>query len=110
MSLGAILILLLIAWVLTHTVFSSLFAMIIGIIVWGVTGVIAGNIVGGRFSTPGYIALGLAGGITGTFILRLLGLGFLRGIPFIGALLVGVFGAVVFVALIRFFFDSKFAR
>jgi uncharacterized membrane protein YeaQ/YmgE (transglycosylase-associated protein family) len=110
MTLGAILIVVLLGFVLTNFFFGSVFELIIALLVWAIIGALTGNVVRGRgFSVLGNILLGLIGGILGSIILGLIGLGWLVKIPFIGFILVGVIGGVLFVYIMRLI-DGNFAR
>ena len=53
--------------------------------------------------------LGIAGGIVGSLVLGVLGVGGIGNIPLIGGILVGVIGAVILVWLVRQFADRNFA-
>jgi uncharacterized membrane protein YeaQ/YmgE (transglycosylase-associated protein family) len=74
------------------------------ILVWLITGVIAGWLTGlvmrGRgYGLVGDLVLGLVGGVIGGWLFSLLGL-FARG--WVGQIVVAFFGGVVLVALVRF--------
>jgi uncharacterized membrane protein YeaQ/YmgE (transglycosylase-associated protein family) len=87
---------------------SSLVGLVLPIIVWMLAGMFAGRIIRGRGYGPlGDILLGLAGGLVGSALLRLLGLGVAGGL--IGNLIVGVLGAVVLVYVVRFVANARFA-
>jgi uncharacterized membrane protein YeaQ/YmgE (transglycosylase-associated protein family) len=87
---------------------SSLVGLVLPILVWMLAGMFAGRIIRGRGYGPlGDILLGLAGGLVGSALLRLLGLGVAGGL--IGHLIVGVLGAVVLVYVVRFIGSSRFA-
>lgn len=110
MAPGAFLTMLLVvalaSWLLNFPLIWFIFALCI----WGVTGSIAGRIVRGNgFGVLGNILLGFLGGITGAFFLRLFGLSFIGGIPFVGVIISGVIGALVFIFIMRLI-DRNFAR
>ncbi len=81
----------------------------IRIIGWMLAGALAGRLLRGEGYGPvADIALGLVGGIVGTFIFSLLGMGALAE-NILWGILVGAAGAIIFVYLVRFF-DRDFAR
>ncbi|MEL6271500.1 MAG: hypothetical protein AAFV33_01740 [Chloroflexota bacterium] len=82
---------------------------ILRLIGWMFAGAIAGRILRGEGYGPvADIALGIVGGIVGSILFGLIGLGGLVQAPLMG-ILVGAVGAVVFVWIIRLF-DRNFAR
>ncbi len=88
----------------------SLVGLIIMLVGWMFAGALAGRILRGAGYGPiGDIGLGLVGGIVGSLLFGLLGLGGIMGIPILGPILVGAVGAVVFVYIVRLF-NSSFAR
>jgi uncharacterized membrane protein YeaQ/YmgE (transglycosylase-associated protein family) len=88
----------------------GLFALALTLLTWMFAGALAGRILRGEGYGPlGDIGLGLAGGIVGTMLFSLLGLGWFAGIPFVGPILVGAVGAVVFVYVMRLF-NRNFAK
>lgn len=77
---------------------------------WMLTGNLAGHLLrGDDFGVLGNMALGFVGGIFGTIVFALFGLWGIISIPLIGPLIAGVFGAVLFVGLVRLF-NKNFAR
>ena len=86
------------------------FAVIVPLFFAMLAGMFAGRLIRGRGYGPvGDIVLGLLGWFVGNFILGLLGLGGLGGLPLIGGILVAIVGAVVLVWLIRMLGDKSFA-
>lgn len=84
--------------------------LIIMLLMWMASGVLAGRFLRGEgYGLLGDIGLGIIGGVVGSFIFGLLGLGAIMGIPFIGPILVGAVGAVIFVYIARLF-NANFAR
>lgn len=91
-------------------VIGSVINLAIALLMWGIIGYFAGRIIrGAGFGTLGNILLGIMGGIVGSIVVRLFGLGGLFGIPIFGTFIVGVIGAVVFIFVMRLI-DSNFAR
>ncbi|MBZ0298264.1 MAG: GlsB/YeaQ/YmgE family stress response membrane protein [Anaerolineae bacterium] len=73
-------------------------------------GMFAGRLIRGRGYGPvGDVLLGLTGGIVGSLVLGLIGLGGIGHIPLIGGILVGVIGAVILVWLLRLLGNRDFA-
>ncbi|MBZ0288293.1 MAG: hypothetical protein K8I30_11820 [Anaerolineae bacterium] len=84
--------------------------LVIALLVWMLAGMFAGRIVRGRgFGPLADILLGLIGGVVGSFILRLVGLGWIGNIVLVGDVLVGVIGAVIVVYLVRLLGNRSFA-
>ncbi|MEM6282223.1 MAG: hypothetical protein AAF787_08535 [Chloroflexota bacterium] len=82
---------------------------ILRLVGWMFAGAIAGRILRGEGYGPvADIALGIAGGVVGSVLFRLVGLGGLAQAPLL-SILVGAVGAVVFVWVIRLF-NRNFAR
>ena len=87
------------------------FGLIIPLIFWMLAGMFAGRLLRGRGYGPiGDIALGIVGGLVGSFVLSLLGLGWVGDIWIIGNIVVGVIGAVIFFYLMRAVVTRDFAR
>jgi len=109
MQMAALALLLLVAIIISGPVMGFL-GLAIKIIFWMVIGNIAGRIVrGSSYGLVGNTLLGLLGGIFGTFVLSLLGMGgFAHSL--IGAFVAGVFGAVLFVYLMRWVADKNFGK
>jgi uncharacterized membrane protein YeaQ/YmgE (transglycosylase-associated protein family) len=96
-------------------IIGSIFAwgigLILAVISWMLAGMFAGRILRGRGYGPMMdILLGLIGGFVGSFVLRLIGVNWVDNIWLIGNVLVGIFGAVVLVYVIRFFGNQNFGR
>ncbi len=72
--------------------------LIIWIIVGGLSGWLAGKIMGSNFSLFGNIALGIVGGVVGGFLLGLVGI---HGSGTIGNIIVSVVGACILIAIGR---------
>lgn len=90
---------------------SGLLALLLPMLFWMLAGMFAGRLLRGRGYGPvGDIALGLAGGIVGNILLRIIGLGGIGHIWLVGNIIVGVIGAVIVVWLIRTIADNNFAR
>ncbi len=90
---------------------AGLLGLLIPMLFWMLAGMFAGRLLRGRGYGPvGDIALGLAGGIVGNIVLRVVGLGGIGHIWLVGNIIVGVIGAVIVVWLIRTVADSNFAR
>lgn len=88
----------------------SLIGLVISMILWMFAGALAGRLLRGEgYGVVGDIALGFVGGVIGTRLLWLIGLGGLVQIPFLGPILAGAIGAVIFVYLVRLF-NRNFAR
>ncbi len=84
--------------------------LVISVFFWMLAGMFAGRLIRGRGYGPvGDVLLGIAGGIVGSLVLGLLGVGGIGNIPLIGGILVGVIGAVILVWLVRQFGDRNFA-
>ena len=86
---------------------------ILNCIVWVVVGVIAGTVAGRLLRGKGYgpigdLVLGLIGSVVGGMAFSLLNIDL--GCWVCGDVVVAVFGAVLFVALTRFFLDKNFAH
>jgi uncharacterized membrane protein YeaQ/YmgE (transglycosylase-associated protein family) len=83
----------------------------VALISWMLAGVIAGRLIRGEgYSLLGNLALGLIGGVMGSLVLRVIGLGWLGNIWLVGNIIVGVIGAVVFIWVVRLLFNRDFAR
>lgn len=89
----------------------SLLHLLVPVILWMLAGMFAGRILRGRGYGPvGDVALGLVGGIVGSVLLRVIGLGALANLWLVGSVIAGVFGAVVFVYAVRLVADQNFGR
>ena len=87
------------------------FGLLIAIVLWMLAGMFAGRILRGRGYGPIMdVLLGLVGGFVGSFVLGLFGLGWVGNIVFVGHILVGIIGAILFVYLIRLIGDKSFAK
>ncbi|MEO0561233.1 MAG: GlsB/YeaQ/YmgE family stress response membrane protein [Chloroflexota bacterium] len=92
------------------SLFGGLLSLAVTLVLWMFAGALAGRFMRGEGYGPiGDIGLGIVGGIFGTFLVNLIGLGGILAIPFIGPILVGAIGAVVFIFIARLF-NSNFAR
>lgn len=90
---------------------AGLVGLIIPVLLWMVAGMLAGRLLRGRGYGPvGDVLLGLAGGIIGSIVLGVLGLGGIGNVWLVGNVIVGVIGAVLLVWGIRFVANSNFAR
>ncbi len=88
----------------------GLMGLLIAAVIWMFAGALAGRILRGRGYGPvADVALGFVGGLVGTQLFQLIGLGWLVQIPILGAVVAGAAGAVLFVFLVRLF-NSDFAR
>ena len=87
----------------------GLFAVAVRVIGWLLAGALAGRLLRGEGYGPlADIALGIIGGVVGTFIFSLVGLGGWAENIFL-SILVGAVGAIIFVYLVRLL-DRNFAR
>lgn len=85
--------------------------LLVAVIVWMLAGMFAGRLLrGSGYGPVGDVLLGLAGGVVGSIVVRLLNLGWIGDIWIIGNIIVGVIGAVVLVWLVRLVFKRDFAR
>lgn len=110
LGLIAVIVLAVLALWLLSSIIGTLWGAIIAIVVWAITGWLVGKLVdrdGKGFGTFGNIALGLAGGIVGTFVLRLLNLQGLGDIWLIGSIVVGVIGGLIIVFVARLLTGGK---
>lgn len=81
------------------------------VLAWMLAGMFAGRLLRGRGYGPLMdVLLGLGGGILGSILLSLLGLGWVGDIWIVGNILVGVIGAVILVYLVRMFGNRQFGR
>lgn len=88
----------------------SLIGLLIMMVLWMFAGALAGRLLRGEgYGVVGDIALGFVGGLIGTRLLYLFGLGGLVQIPFLGPIIAGAIGAIIFVYVVRLF-DRNFAR
>jgi len=88
----------------------GLFGLVITLVIWMFAGALAGQIMRGEGYGPlGDIGLGLVGGIVGSMLFGLVGLGNIASIPLLGPILSGAVGAIVFIYLVRLF-HKDFAR
>jgi uncharacterized membrane protein YeaQ/YmgE (transglycosylase-associated protein family) len=85
-------------------------AIILPLLFAMLAGIFAGRLIRGRGYGPGgNILLGIAGWLVGHFVLGLIGLGGISGLPLVGGILVSVIGAVVLVWLLRLLGNRDFA-
>ncbi|MFZ4813408.1 MAG: GlsB/YeaQ/YmgE family stress response membrane protein [Phototrophicaceae bacterium] len=95
---------------LTRGFAGSFIGLLITILLWMLSGVLAGRLMRGRGYGPlRDILLGFAGGIVGTWVFRTLGFWQIYSLSFIGTILTGVVGAVLIIFLARLF-DRNFGR
>lgn len=84
--------------------------LVVSVFFWMLAGMFAGRLIRGRGYGPvGDVLLGITGGIVGSLVLGVLGIGGIGNIPLVGGILVGVIGAVILVWLVRQFGDRSFA-
>ncbi|MEL6407745.1 MAG: hypothetical protein AAFR81_25475 [Chloroflexota bacterium] len=89
-------------------VFGGVIELILAVILWMFIGNIAGHMIRGEdYGVAGNIALGLVGGLFGSFLLNLFQLGFILDIWILGQIFSGVIGAVILVYLTRWTIDSQ---
>lgn len=74
----------------------KLFSFAICIIIGGISGMIAGNIMDSQGSAIRNIVLGIIGGVVGSFVLGLVGI---SGGGIIGGIIVSVFGSCLLIYL-----------
>ncbi|MBZ0287261.1 MAG: hypothetical protein K8I30_06580 [Anaerolineae bacterium] len=85
--------------------------LLVAIVLWMLAGMFAGRFLRGRGYGPVMdVLLGLVGGFVGSFVLRLIGLGWIGDVVLVGNVLVGMIGAIIFVYIIRVIGDQSFAR
>jgi uncharacterized membrane protein YeaQ/YmgE (transglycosylase-associated protein family) len=88
----------------------GLVGLLIAAVIWMLAGALAGRVLRGRGYGPlADIALGFVGGLIGTRLLQLIGLGGFVQIPILGPIIAGAIGAILLVFLIRLF-NNGFAR
>lgn len=116
MSIIAAVIVILLAvagiWLLS-SVAGSLLGAVIAVLTWAVIGWLTGKMVnrdGNGFGWLTNIGLGLAGGIVGSFVLRLLGLNWVDNIWLVGNIIVGVIGALIVVWVARLLTGGRALR
>lgn len=89
-------------------VFGGVIELLLAVVLWMFIGNIAGYMVRGEdYGVAGNIALGLVGGLFGSFLLRLFGLGFVLNIWILGQIISGVIGAVILVYITRWTLDAE---
>lgn len=89
---------------------AGLFGLVIQLLAWMFAGVIAGRIMRGEGYGPlADIGLGLIGGIVGSWLFGLIGMGGMANGGLIASLIVGVVGAIVFIQIVRLF-DRDFGK
>ncbi len=99
-------------WILVTVLGLSIGAvvLVLRLVTWMFAGAIAGRLLRGEGYGPfGDIALGIIGGIIGTVLFSVVGLGWMAE-SLLWGVLVGAVGAIVFVYLVRLIFNSNFAR
>jgi uncharacterized membrane protein YeaQ/YmgE (transglycosylase-associated protein family) len=106
--MGGIVILILVGLLVLFVVsaaFNAIFSLFIPVLVWGLIGWLAGKLMRGQgYGILPNVLLGLAGGVIGSVLFGLLGVG--TG-GFIGNVLAGVGGAIVLIFAMRTFSDNK---
>lgn len=91
--------------------FGGIIQVAIALVIWMIIGNIAGNMIRGKdYGVVANIGLGLAGGIIGAIALNVIGLGGILGIPLLGGIVGGVFGAVILIFAVRLFGNSNFGK
>lgn len=89
-------------------VFGGVIELLLAVILWMFIGNIAGHMIRGEdYGVAGNIALGLVGGLFGSFLLNLFGLGFILNVWILGQIFSGVIGAVLLVYLTRWTIDAQ---
>ena len=73
-------------------------SIIVALIVGGVSGWLAGQIMNSQFSVLGNIGIGIVGGFVGSLVLSAVGI---HGSGMIGNIIVSVIGACIFIAIVR---------
>jgi uncharacterized membrane protein YeaQ/YmgE (transglycosylase-associated protein family) len=111
MESALLLIALLIAIWLGWGMFGNILSFVLALFLWMFIGNVAGYIIRGEeYGVAGNIALGLIGGIVGSFLLRFIGLGGLLDFWLIGPLIGGVVGAIIVVHIARWTIDRNFGK
>jgi uncharacterized membrane protein YeaQ/YmgE (transglycosylase-associated protein family) len=96
---------------LAFSVIWNIAEFVIAVLVWALIGYMAGRITRGEgFGWIGNVIVGLVGGMVGSFLFWLLGVGGLGRLPLIGGIVSGVVGAVVIVAIVNALNGSKRKR
>ena len=73
-------------------------SIIVALIVGGISGWLAGQIMNSQFSVLGNIGIGIVGGFVGSLVLSAVGI---HGSGMIGNIIVSVIGACIFIAIVR---------
>lgn len=110
MTLGALIIAVVVIFILANAM--SFLPLLISLIIWGLTGMLAGRFMRGRdFGLVGNIVLGFLGGIVGSILFSLLGLWrMLLHVPYpLNMALVALIGSIALIFLMRLI-DRNFAR
>lgn len=71
---------------------------IVAIVIGGISGWLAGQIMNTQFSLFGNIGIGIVGGFVGSLLLSVIGI---HGSGIIGNIIVSVIGACAFIAIVR---------
>jgi uncharacterized membrane protein YeaQ/YmgE (transglycosylase-associated protein family) len=96
---------------LVSLIWKIAFGLLIPIVFWMLAGMIAGRLLRGKgYGLIADIALGFVGGLVGSIVLNLLGLGGLGSIWVVGNIIVGVIGALVVVYAVRLFGNKDFGK
>lgn len=94
--------------VILPTAINLVFALIIPVIIWAAVGWLTGYFMRGRGYGALYnVLLGVAGGVLGSLIFRLLNLQGIGDIWLVGNVIVGVVGAVALIYGVRLFSANK---
>lgn len=110
MTLSALVIAVVLIFILANAV--PLFPLLVSLIIWGITGMLAGRFIRGRdFGLVGNIVLGFFGGIAGSILFSILGLWrVVMHVPYpLNLGLVGLIGSIALIFLMRLV-DRNFAR
>ena len=104
MEVLALFIMILAAIFFGQSLFVGILQLLIAMIFWMFIGNIAGYIMRGEdYGVAGNMALGLAGGVVGSIVLRNIGFSSVANIPLIGGLIAGVFGAIIVIFMVRLY-------
>lgn len=102
MDVTFLFLMLIIAFLVGSGMLGGVVKILIAMVFWMMVGNVAGHIMRGEdYGVAGNMALGLAGGIVGTMVLRWAGFGAIAGIPLLGSLVAGLFGAILLIFLAR---------
>lgn len=103
-----VLLVIVIGWIVLSSILGLVFQLIIPALFAIFVGYLAGKVIRGKGYGPfGDLLLGFGGGIIGTIVFNILGVG-AGGL--IGGILAGVVGAVILVYGVRMFGNEDFAK